>query len=453
MNLKVLKPYTYISLLDAADWLKFPKPEVINAQGATQATLTIRDLTFTANRVMGADGNSLAVRLKATTPAAKATLTTQGLKVDAKLGGPTGNGISIEFTSGGTAGSEVVTVTGQAISVQIEDSVSTLAQVITALGLASPAVALATFTQIGLPTDPMTAAAPLSLTGGAVGDPATAGAELASLNGNTVEVLIADGVSTADQIKAALDANDTIKNLLTTTVSGTGANPQGIAGPTSLAGGVNAPGFDGRLYRSLTDIINGACDKVEAIISGPVLTRDFVEEHDGSESNVFKPHHWPVRAVKELKIDYNRAFGPTSIVPPGQYFLRGGSDVKQTKGDVDIRVIGSDVVLRDDNENFILGRIFSGSVLGSIKVTYAAGWGATSDDLPQDIVLATKQLMEFWYFMRENRDIGVQSKGVKGESYSKMKDGIPEEILELLSQYEDTSLGTRPVPQRNYFRV
>lgn len=348
MSTKVFKPWSYISLLDFADWLKM-KPELVNAQGATAAQLVVQDLTFKSKLLLGAEGNAL----------------------------------SVQYIAGGTAGSEEVT-----------------------------------------------------------------------FENDLLKVKIADTVSTADQIKAAVEAHFNANRYFQVLVSGTGTNAQTVAAAAPLAAGANATGYDARLYRSVIDIINGACDKVEAIIKGPVLTREFTEEHDGSDANVIKPHHWPVRKITGLKIDYNRAFGATSDLQPGQYFIRGGADVKQVKSSSpEIAIIGNDVVLRDDNENFILGRIFSGSVLGSIQMKYKAGWGETVDDLPGDILLATRQLAEFWYMQRENRDIGVQSKGVKGESYTRLKDGIPEQIYEMLEQYEDVSLGTRPVPQRNYFRT
>lgn len=67
-----------------------------------------------------------------------ASLTTQGVTLTAKPGqGVNGNNITIAFTSGATAGSEVVTVTGQAVSVQVQSGVSTVTQVVTAINLSS----------------------------------------------------------------------------------------------------------------------------------------------------------------------------------------------------------------------------------------------------------------------------------------------------------------------------
>lgn len=213
------------------------------------------------------------------------------------------------------------------------------------------------------------------------------------------------------------------------------------------------PSQDPNLVAVLESLINSACDKVEKILDTPVLTRTFQEDHDGSNSNVIKPHHWPVTEITELKIDYNRAFGSTSIVPQTQYFLRGGADTRQVTGDPTLRIIGNDLVLRDDNEHYVLGRIFSGSVLGAIRLKYKAGWGATPADLPADIVLATKQLVEYWYLLRENREINIKSRSVKGESSTTLVDGIPKLIYDMLSGYQDVSLGDRPVSQRNQFSL
>lgn len=73
-----------------------------------------------------------------------ATKVTQGLTLTAVLMGSAGNTITIAFTGGATAGAEVVTVVGRAISVQIETGVSSITQVRTALNAAPAAAALVT---------------------------------------------------------------------------------------------------------------------------------------------------------------------------------------------------------------------------------------------------------------------------------------------------------------------
>lgn len=72
----------------------------------------------------------------------KAVKVTQGLTLTAVAFGSAGNSITIAFTGGATAGAEVVTVTGNAISVQIQDGVSTVTQVRTAMQAAAACTAL-----------------------------------------------------------------------------------------------------------------------------------------------------------------------------------------------------------------------------------------------------------------------------------------------------------------------
>ena len=81
-------------------------------------------------------------------------------------------------------------------------------------------------------------------------DDGTAGAETAALAGNLITVHMEDGVSNANQIKAAIEANFTLNSNLTVTVSGVGTDAQSAQGPTGFTGGAS-PGnkkaayFDG----------------------------------------------------------------------------------------------------------------------------------------------------------------------------------------------------------------
>lgn len=78
-----------------------------------------------------------------------------------------GNSITVAYTTGGTAGSEVVTVSGAAISVQIASGVSTATQVNTALTAAgSPVSALVTHSVTGTGSNAQVAVAATHLTGG-----------------------------------------------------------------------------------------------------------------------------------------------------------------------------------------------------------------------------------------------------------------------------------------------
>lgn len=81
--------------------------------------------------------------------------------------GSAGNNTTLAYTTGAVAGSEVVTVVGQAISVQIESEVSTITQVRTAINARAAAAALVTAT--GTSATDVSAAGATSNTGGVSG--------------------------------------------------------------------------------------------------------------------------------------------------------------------------------------------------------------------------------------------------------------------------------------------
>lgn len=66
----------------------------------------------------------------------------QDITYTARVSGSAGNAITVAYTAGGTAGAEVVTVTGNAISVQIETAVSTATQVLAAINASAAAMLL-----------------------------------------------------------------------------------------------------------------------------------------------------------------------------------------------------------------------------------------------------------------------------------------------------------------------
>lgn len=101
-----------------------------------QATLTVQDITYTANP----NGYS----------------------------GTAGNVITVAYTTGGTAGAEVVTVSGTGISIKIQSGVSTSAQVLAAFNNSATALALASASITGLTTNVQTAPASGTLNGGSI---------------------------------------------------------------------------------------------------------------------------------------------------------------------------------------------------------------------------------------------------------------------------------------------
>lgn len=197
----------------------------------------------------------------------------------------------------------------------------------------------------------------------------------------------------------------------------------------------------------ITRHINTACARVETYIQSPVLSRTFVEHFDGNNSNVIVPSQYPVVSVEELKINLSGDFSTSDPLNTEAYALRGIPSLALEDG-----VIGLDVVLRDTSSVDIIGRIVPASSIQSIQLTYTAGRGDI-DTIPDDLKTATLMLVEYLYMIRENRDLGIFSKSVNGQSYSRRGEttssGMPLEIEAMLNSYMDMALPSVAVPQRN----
>lgn len=172
--------------------------------------------------------------------------------------GSLGNNITVALIGGGTAGSEVITVTGSAIVAKIQSGTSTFTQVRTALNASAPAAALATFS--GTSASTMTRTGTLAtlvvqtnLTLTAVDDVngvqtngnnitltlvagGVAGSEVVTVVGNAISVSIAAGSSTITQVRTAMQAAPACTALVTTT--GTSATAMNALAVTNLTGGI-----------------------------------------------------------------------------------------------------------------------------------------------------------------------------------------------------------------------
>jgi hypothetical protein len=245
---------------------------------AVAADLTLQDLTFDAV-TPGAAGNNISIEYLLNDPAVKASLVFQDLTYQAQNAGVAGNSITIEYTAGGVAGSEIVSVLGNAITVQIQSGLSNANQIRAAVLAFPAAVALVDVSVSGVGTSVQTAPdGPDNLVGGsdAVG---LAGFEVVSVLGNAISVKFQSGVSTATQIKAALDASGPATALITTTISGTGSNAQtGPVAATNLANGADAIGLT-----AAECVVTGDLIKVH-FVSGTVTAQDVKDAVDAVAS-------------------------------------------------------------------------------------------------------------------------------------------------------------------------
>lgn len=197
----------------------------------SKATLTIQDLTFTAvtpstpgnsvtvayttgatagSEVVSVVGSAVSVQIATGLASNKATKVIQDLTYTAVATGSPGNAVAIVYSTGGTAGSEVVTVSGNIINVKIQSATSTATQISAAINASAAALGVATVAVTGTGSNTQTSVAPTYLSGG----------------------------STAAQIVAAINGSAAALALLTPSVSGLSTNFQvAPTGPTSLAGG------------------------------------------------------------------------------------------------------------------------------------------------------------------------------------------------------------------------
>jgi len=100
------------------------------------------------------------------TGAGHALLAVQDLTYTAVKGGTRPIEISIAYTAGGTAGAEVVTVVGNAISVQIASGVSTATQIAAKINASAAALALISVAITGVGSNTQVTAAAAFLAGG-----------------------------------------------------------------------------------------------------------------------------------------------------------------------------------------------------------------------------------------------------------------------------------------------
>lgn len=98
-----------------------------------------------------------------------ASLVKADLTFTAVAAGQAGNNISIDYTTGALAGAEVVSVVGSAISVQIEDGVSTATQIKTALDAFPAAAALISTAITGVGGNPQSATGAAQYLSGGLG--------------------------------------------------------------------------------------------------------------------------------------------------------------------------------------------------------------------------------------------------------------------------------------------
>lgn len=191
---------------------------------------------------------------------ASASLTIQDITFTAVSAATGGNAVSIKYTTGGTAGSEAVSLVGSAITIQIASGNASNKAVVIIQDLTYAAV------QTGSSGNLVS----VTYSGGG-----TAGSEVVTVSGNNVNVKMQSGSSTATQISNAINASPAALSVVTVTVSGTGSTAQTAVAPTYLNGGstaqniVNAIAGSAPASALVTATVTGLSTDFQTAPSGP----------------------------------------------------------------------------------------------------------------------------------------------------------------------------------------
>ena len=166
-------------------------------------------------------------------------------------------------------------------------------------------------------------------------DTATAGAETVAVSGNAILVGIEDGVSTATQVKAAIDASAAALLLVTAAITGTAGDAQVVASATPLAGGAGqfkTARFTSESYSGSPETTESQQIRTDRMSSGQVVTGLTVESshsfelakeealEDFMESAMYNT--WDVMSLVTRALTVN--IGPKTITAVSGSFVADG---------------------------------------------------------------------------------------------------------------------------------
>lgn len=158
-------------------------------------------------------------------------------------------------------------------------------------------------------------------------------------------------------------------------------------------------------------LINASSSMIENYLDRKLVYQQYVEYHDGRNSDRLLLKEWPAIKPTEIVLDQTWSYGSSNVVPSDNYQLES-----------EIMVVLKGYKFPRGNRN--------------IKVTYYAGYQSpvtlgSGPVMPGELVQACIMLVAWQYQLRADRRLGVASKGKQGESVSYVK-GLPAEIAIML---------------------
>lgn len=177
--------------------------------------------------------------------------------------------------------------------------------------------------------------------------------------------------------------------------------------------------------------IDAASGMIESYLQRKLLFQGHDERHDGRSSDRVQLLEWPVKTVTSVNDDPSWLFGATSLLGSDEFTVDGGGSV----------------VLRA--RRFTRGN-------ANVRFVYTAGYQnpnaalvAGVPTLPAAISHACLVLVEWLDSLRNDRRVGVVSKGKQGESISFTNDGMPPQVVVMLEPYRRMEFGNLSAPTGN----
>ena len=158
-------------------------------------------------------------------------------------------------------------------------------------------------------------------------------------------------------------------------------------------------------------LINASSSMIENYLDRKLIHQQYVEYHDGRNSDRLLLKEWPAEKPSEIIFDQTWAYGATNVIPSDNYQMES-----------EVMVVLKGYKFPRGNRN--------------IKVTYNAGYQSpvalgAGPVLPAELVQAAIMTVAWQYQLRADRRLGIASKGKQGESVTFVK-GIPIEITMML---------------------
>lgn len=169
--------------------------------------------------------------------------------------------------------------------------------------------------------------------------------------------------------------------------------------------------FDARVER----YVNAASDAIESFCQRKFLLQTHIVRRDGRSSDRILLPEWPVLDVASVWDDPSWDFDAGALIDPSEYTLEDAQTL----------------VLRQ--RRFQRGN-------QSVKVVFRAGFrdpngGTEGPVLPAAISYACLIQAEYLRTLRDDRRVGVQSKGKQSENISFTTDGLPPQVSAMLAPY------------------